>query len=75
MREHAAYWQDLTDKGLAIAFGPVMNPKGPWGVGMVGVDSEADARFISGNDPFIKANTNFSVEILPMRIGAVRRNP
>ena len=37
MNEHVAYWTDLLGKGKAIAFGPVLDPKGPWGVGIVSV--------------------------------------
>jgi hypothetical protein len=28
MQEHALYWKDLTDKRIAVAFGPVLDPKG-----------------------------------------------
>ena len=37
MHEHVAYWTELLGKGSAIAFGPVLDPKGPWGVGIVSV--------------------------------------
>lgn len=32
MEEHAVYWKGLTDRGIAIAFGLVLDPKGPWGL-------------------------------------------
>ena len=42
MHEHVAYWTDLLGKGKAIAFGPVMDPKGPWGVGIVSVSDQEE---------------------------------
>lgn len=37
MNEHVAYWTGLLSSGKAIAFGPVMDPKGPCLVGAVEV--------------------------------------
>jgi hypothetical protein len=34
MQQHAAYWRVLLAEGKAIAFGPVADPKGAWGLGM-----------------------------------------
>ena len=31
MQAHAAYWQALLAQGIAIVFGPVLDPKGPGG--------------------------------------------
>ena len=28
--EHVTYWTALRDKGIAIVFGPVLDPKGVW---------------------------------------------
>ena len=44
MQQHAIYWKGLTDRGIAIIFGLVLDPKGPWGVGIVEVADEPDAR-------------------------------
>jgi uncharacterized protein len=43
MVEHAIYWKDLTDKGIAIVFGLVLDPNGPWGVAIVEVEDESKA--------------------------------
>ncbi len=32
MGEHAAYWQSLLDRGEVVAFGPVLDPAGSWGL-------------------------------------------
>jgi hypothetical protein len=63
---HAAYWTDFANKGPAIAFGPVADPKGAWGMGLVEVEDEAVVRAFAANDPVIKAQTGFSYDILPM---------
>ena len=34
MKRHAAYWQSLLDKGFVLVFGPVLDPKGPYGAAM-----------------------------------------
>jgi hypothetical protein len=51
MNEHVAYWTDLLGKGKAIAFGTVMDSKGPWGVGLVSVRDQAELRDLQANDP------------------------
>ena len=33
MQEHGAYWSDLVDRGIAVVFGLVADPKGHWGCG------------------------------------------
>ncbi len=35
MKEHAAYWRRLLDRGVAIVFGPVMDAEAPHGMGVV----------------------------------------
>jgi uncharacterized protein len=42
MEEHAIYWKGLIDRGIAIVFGLVLDPKGPWGVGIVEAADEPD---------------------------------
>ena len=36
MIEHVAYWTGLMEKGVAVVFGPVLDPKGAWGTGRGG---------------------------------------
>ena len=71
MQQHAIYWNGLTDRGIAIIFGLVLDPKGPWGVGIVEVTDEPDARAIGTNDPAVKAGLTF--EIYPMPGAVVRK--
>ena len=66
MREHGAYLAAFAEKGLVIAFGPVADPKGPWGMGLFAVEEETDVRVIMENDPTIRSGIGFSYEIFPM---------
>ena len=66
MGEHVAYWTDLLAKGKAIAFGPVMDPKGPWGVGIVSVRDAAELRELQENDPAVRARIGLTYEAFEM---------
>jgi uncharacterized protein YciI len=57
MQDHVVYWTGLRDKGTAIVFGPVLDPKGVWGVAVVETPDEATARAILANDPVDKSRT------------------
>ncbi len=65
MQEHVNRWKDLSDRGVAIVFGPVLDPKGVWGVAVVEVDDEAEAQALASNDPTVKAGLG-GIEIYPM---------
>jgi len=67
MAEHFAYWKSKLDNGEVIVFGPVLDPKGPFGAGVVAAADEAAARVFADNDPAIKSNRGFTCEIYPMR--------
>lgn len=66
MAEHGVYWKDLTDKGIALLFGPVLDPKGSWGLAVVETKNEAEVSAIGRNDPAIKSAQGFGFEIYPM---------
>jgi uncharacterized protein YciI len=70
MQEHVVYWKGLLDKGIAIVYGPVFDPKGGYGIGIVEIDDEEGVQDIMKNDPTMKSG-NFTYEINNMR--AVRR--
>ena len=65
MEEHGIYWKGLTNRGIAIVFGLVLDPKGPWGVAIVEVADEPDARTLGLNDPAVKAGLTFDVYPMP----------
>ena len=69
MQDHIAYWQPHLANGTMIVYGPVFDPKGAYGLGIVGVDTEDELRSLINQDPAGKIN---SYEYYPMR--AVVRN-
>lgn len=64
MMQHIDYWTKLLNQGKVYAFGPVMDPKGPYGLGIVAVDSEQELKDFIANDPAGKINR---YEYFPMR--------
>ena len=72
MGHHVLYWRDAMARGHVLAFGMVADPKGAFGVGIMRFDSGEQARKFADNDPTIQSNTGFSMDILPMPMGAVR---
>ncbi|WP_281225971.1 YciI family protein [Flavobacterium aquiphilum] len=56
MQDHIAYWMDLMNKGKVLAFGPVLDPKEVYGLGIVEVDSEEEVQEFIANDPAGKIN-------------------
>jgi uncharacterized protein YndB with AHSA1/START domain len=72
MLAHGAYWRELLAKGNAIVFGPVNDPKGPWGLGVIHAANEAEVHAFRDHDPAILANIGLAYEIMPM-LTAVHR--
>jgi hypothetical protein len=66
MGEHVGYWKKLLDQGVAFAFGPVADPKGAWGVGIVEVEGETAVSALEKGDPAIQSELGFRYEVLPM---------
>lgn len=73
LQAHVAYWLDLTAKGTSILFGPVMDPKVPYGLGIIEVEEETAAHAIMADDPTTRSGLPFTFEITPMRIGMIRK--
>jgi uncharacterized protein YndB with AHSA1/START domain len=66
MGEHASYWRGHLATGRAVVFGPVADPQGAWGLGVVRVQDEAEARAFEAGDPAIRSGRGFRYELLPM---------
>ena len=62
MNSHVAYWSEKATRGIAIVFGPVMDPKGVYGIGVYQVRDEAEMRNLLEQDP---ANGLLQYEVLP----------
>jgi uncharacterized protein YciI len=67
MERHVAYWQDLLNRRVAVAFGPVLDPKEPWGLGLLDVEEEEAARAIGEADPAVQSGT-CRYEVVPMQL-------
>jgi len=63
MGAHAMYWQQFMDQGMVQVFGPVFDPKGVYGFGIVAVDDEEQLKAFIEADPSLQIN---SVEYYPM---------
>ena len=55
MHRHGAYWHGQLDAGKVLIFGPVVGPLGSWGLGVIRVADEAEARAMTDNDPAISS--------------------
>jgi hypothetical protein len=56
MQRHVADWQDLLNRDVALAFGPVLDP-----------EDEQAARAIGAGDPAVESDTCIH-EVVPMQL-------
>jgi len=66
MGEHVAYWTGHADRGTVVAFGPVADPKGGFGVAIVSVEDDATLEKLTREDPAIRHAIGMRYEISPM---------
>jgi uncharacterized protein len=64
MQQHVVYWGGLMEKGLVVVFGPVFDPAGAYGMGVVEVENEEQLQELTTNDPATSINT---YQYWPMR--------
>lgn len=64
MIRHVEYWKPNVENGTVIVLGPVMDPKGTFGIAVVVVETEEELKNLIANDP---ANGLNSYEWYPMR--------
>ena|SRR5688572_21211867 len=64
MMKHVGYWTELMNQGKVVAFGPVLDPKSVYGLGIISVDDEQEVKDFIANDPATKINR---YEYFPMR--------
>jgi uncharacterized protein YciI len=64
MQQHVAYWKPYLDSGTLIVYGPVFDPNGAYGIGIVGVQDEKELQALIEKDPASKINR---YEYFPMR--------
>jgi uncharacterized protein YciI len=69
MLQHIEYWKQQMEKGIAIAFGPVLDPNGVYGVGIIRVNDEAETQALAENDPAVSSGLNsFEIYFIPNAI-------
>jgi hypothetical protein len=73
MQEHFAYWMGILTEQKVIAYGPVMDPNGAFGIAVVEVKDELEARSVAENDPAFLSSFGFSVEVHPMSNVVIRK--
>jgi uncharacterized protein YndB with AHSA1/START domain len=66
MIAHSQYWRGKLADGKVVAFGPVTDPAGSWGVGIMRVSGLVEAEALTASDPVTLSGNGFSFEILPM---------
>jgi uncharacterized protein YciI len=71
MLEHVAYFKQHFDAGRVLIYGPVLAPTESFGMGVVEVADEAEARAIMDADPSVTSGLN-RYELAPMRVAAAR---
>ena len=72
MGQHAAYWSEHVAAGRTLLFGPVADPAGVWGLGILEVDGDDEARRLVDADPAITSGLG-TYELHP--VDAIVRDP
>ena len=71
MMQHVAYTRGHFDAGKVLIYGPVLAAEGSFGMGVLEVADESEARNLMENDPSVKAKLN-TYEIWPMHLGGAQ---
>jgi uncharacterized protein len=71
MDEHRCYFQEQFAAARLLLYGPVMATGGAFGLAVLEVESEADARRFGEGDPSVRAGLK-RFEIHPMQVSASR---
>jgi uncharacterized protein len=69
MRQHVQYVGQAFEAGMVLAYGPVLDPTGAFGIALLEVDDAAEAEEFARKDPSIVGGMN-TFTLTPMKIGA-----
>ena len=58
MAEHMQYWQRLLHEGRVVVYGPVADPEGVWGLGVLRAADRAEVLAIGEHDPSVTSGVN-----------------
>jgi uncharacterized protein YciI len=64
MQQHQVHWRKFQADGKVLVFGPVFDPAGPYGLGVLAVDNEEQLKEFMAADP---ANGLLRFEWYPMK--------
>jgi uncharacterized protein len=67
MDQHYLYWKAQFERGVCVFGGPVLDPRGPYGVLAIRAASQEEAQALANGDPSVKAGIN-KVEVAEMKI-------
>ena len=73
MAKHVAYWSEQAALGVAIVFGPVMDPQGVYGVGVDQVQDERKCVACSNTTPPTGCSRYDDVWPMPRAVVGTRR--
>jgi uncharacterized protein YciI len=71
MEKHSEYFRQQFELGSLLLYGPVMAMKGAFGLAILEVADETEARRFGEDDPSVRAGLN-RFEVHPMRVVASR---
>jgi uncharacterized protein YciI len=66
MQQHVVYWRGKMAEGQMLAFGPVADPRGAFGIGLLRLPDGADPQSLVEADPVVAAGVGFRCEVHPM---------
>lgn len=70
MATHTDYWNGLLADGVAVCFGAVLDPAGPYGLAVVEADDQAHVDRIAAADPALRCG--MTAHAYPMPGGSAR---
>jgi hypothetical protein len=73
MQEHFVYWERFVAERKVVVIGPVLDPKGTYGIAVLEVEDETIAQNLAKEDPAITSKTGFSFEVYPMLETKIRQ--
>lgn len=65
MDRHVEYWRGLLADGVAVVFGPVLNPDGAYGLAVVEVSGQEQAERLIAGDPAVRGGLTCKAYPMP----------
>jgi uncharacterized protein YciI len=77
MRQHGVFLDDLLEKGIIVAHGPVIDPAGGYGVSIYQIADDQDIAAFTAEDPIVKNGVGHYEHhpMLHLRARDVRSSP